>query len=211
MFQNFIEKLQTELSKELPGEAAQKKMAPSIRNHHGFEYKTSPRDSAVLILFYEENSNIYIIFIKRNEDGKAHSGQVAFPGGKYENEDKDLKTTALRETFEEIGIPENEINIIGELTSLYIPVSNFRVKPFVGYLSKKPNYNINNHEVQRIITAEIFEFFNDKNISEIELIRNELKIQAPYFGVINDKVWGATAMILSELYEIIKKINLNGN
>jgi len=209
MLKKFTEVLKAALQKDLPGEKAQKKMAPIVLNNIKFEFKNEPRESAVTILFYEEDKKIKIIFIKRNEDGKAHSGQVAFPGGKYELEDKNLKTTALRETFEEIGIEQSKIKIIGQLTPLYIPISNFRVTPFVAYLENVPTYKISESEVQKIITAEITEFFNDKNLGTRELKRNEIIISAPFFGVQNDIVWGATAMITSELYEVLKNIDLN--
>ncbi len=202
MFNNFIIKLQSELQKPLPGYQAQQKMMPTMRDIN-FTHDVKPRESAVLILFYENNKQIYIIFIRRKEDKKVHSGQIAFPGGKYEEEDKTLKNTAIRETYEEIGISENDITVIGQLTEIIIPISNYKVTPFVGFLKQKPVYNISLDEVQEVLEVNISQLFAPENRLITELERNGIKIHAPYFKIDNDKIWGATAMITSELNEVI--------
>jgi len=165
----------------------------------------NPVESAVTIIFYSENEKINIIFIKRKEDGKAHGGQVAFPGGKFEKEDNKLIYTAIRETFEEIGIKIHKNQIIGQLTPIFIPVSNFKVTPFIAYLDYKPEYLLSENEVDKIITAEIHDLFGKENTGTKFFNRNNIQFTAPYFRANGDIVWGATAMILSELKEIIIK------
>lgn len=206
MFTEFIEKLENQLQKQLPGSLAQIKMSPKFRVDFNFDNSRKARQSAVMLIFYPEAKYPKLIFIKRKEDGKAHSGQIAFPGGKYEEADKNLKNTAIRETYEEIGVQVPEIQIIGKLTSLYIPVSNFDVYPFISYLNSKPDFIINNQEVERIIEIKIDELFHKTNIDKKIFIRNKIEIEAPFFRANGDIIWGATAMILSELKEIYHQI-----
>lgn len=123
----FIEKLKQELQKPLPGEEAQYRMAPSYRPRLTKEevFANNPRVSGVLLLLFEKNNELHIAFTQRKQYEGVHSGQMSFPGGKKDVTDLDLRETALRETFEEIGIERNKIEIIGSLSELYIPPSNF--------------------------------------------------------------------------------------
>ncbi len=204
-FDNFVEVLKTELQNDLPGFDAQKTMSPSIRED--LMGNTAPnsntRQSAVLILLFPNGNSIDTLLIKRPVYDGPHSGQVSFPGGKFDEADSDIKATALRETFEEVGVNPTDINIIGQLTQLYIPVSNMMVHPFVGVINFKPEFNPNTQEVERIIYAPIKQLTNPKNRS-VEVITSHQKlITAPYFNISKEFVWGATAMILAELVEII--------
>lgn len=158
------------------------------------------KKSAVLLLFYPENNKLNLIFIKRQDYEGVHSGQIAFPGGKFDIDDKTLKNTALRETNEEIGINVNDIEIFGELTEIYIPPSNYLVKPYIGYISYKPEFSLNEREVNLVFAIDINEINASSIIYEKEIVlNNTLKIKAPYFNLNGHLVWGATSMILNEL------------
>lgn len=211
---NFINSLKRSVKQDLPSFNAHKLMMPEIRLKE-FE-KTNPDNntikSAVLLLLFEKNNQLYLIFIKRQKYDGIHSGQIAFPGGKFENNDKTLTTTALRETYEEIGISPSQIEIIGQLSELFIPPSNFLVQPFIGYTKQIPDYKINDYEVEVVFEVSINEiiYANPINNVEFELFNNQT-IKAPCYIFENHKIWGATSMILNELITIIKTFTLNNN
>lgn len=203
-FKNFISRLQEELAQNLPGENSQLKMAPITRliELEREQAVKAPRKSAVLILFYPENSQTKLILIKRAIDQTVHSGQVSFPGGKAEEWDKSLKETALREAEEEIGIRSQDVSIIGELSKLYIPPSNFDVYPFVGFVTQFPKLT-GNHEVQHILYIDYEELRNPASKAEKMIShRSGKQLLVPSYFVNDQVIWGATAMIISELIEI---------
>ncbi len=205
----FTKIIDTELNNGLPGFDAQKIMSPSIRDH---ALKTSDpsiaRDSSVLLLFYPKNGQLYLPFIKRTTGNTSHSGQISLPGGKYEESDENRTTTAIRETNEELGVECETIKILGSLTELYIPVSNFMVLPVLGYCEKRPDFNLNEFEVEEIIEMPVSLLLAAENISEYTIKKNNFNILAPYFDAKGHKVWGATAMILSELREMLLRAGL---
>ncbi len=204
MFENYIKYLNKKLKKTLPGEKAQNKMAPT-KHLSNIPIADNIINSAVLLLLYPHNNNIYTLLIQRPIYNGQHSGQISFPGGKYEITDKNLTQTALRETYEEIGINPTEIEIIGNLSQLYTPVSNYKIYPFVGYLNKQPNFKIN-FEVEKILEINIISF-SENNIHIIEKTSFDgYKFNTPVYKINNLDIWGATAMILSEFSEINNKI-----
>ncbi len=205
MFNDFLKNLKEELKLELPGEKAQIKMAPSIRNN--FKSDKKNRKAGVLILLYPKNRKINIAFIQRTEYDGPHSGQISFPGGKYEKTDKNIIETALRESQEEIGIIPKKIDIYGQLTPLHIPVSNFIVYPIIGACKDPPSFKAEPTEVERVIEIEIEELLNPKNCTSKEFKYGDLSFVAPIYSPNNLTIWGATAMILSEFIEIIRKYN----
>jgi 8-oxo-dGTP pyrophosphatase MutT (NUDIX family) len=195
--------------KPLPGIDSHLKMAPKPRVSELLQTKDkipTARQSAVMILLFPDNGQLKTVFIKRSEYDGIHSGQIAFPGGQYEESDDNFKTTALRETFEEIGVSSDKIEIIGQLTDLFIPPSNFVVKAFAGYCKQKPKYVSDKKEVQTVIEVAIDELADEQYKHEKEFIsgQGESKIRAPYFHIQNIEIWGATAMIVSELLDILK-------
>jgi 8-oxo-dGTP pyrophosphatase MutT (NUDIX family) len=212
MFQEFVKKLREELNKKLPGFSAQKLMAPLGRKPP-LEYLQEgivPKKSAVLILLYPSNaSSIKTVLILRSEgEGGNHAGQISFPGGSYDKSDSDLSVTALRETEEEIGIERTTVSILGELSPLYIPVSNFIVHPYIGVTDAQPRFNIHALEVQEVLEVEIDELLSDKNRSSIErfIKIKGSTIQVPCYDIKGKIIWGATAMIIAEFVEIIRRI-----
>ena len=206
-FLEFLENLKTEISDILPGFNAQKSMSPSIREDliGNANPNSNTRQSAVLILLFIEENQICTIFIKRPVYEGPHSGQVSFPGGKYDETDLTIQQTALRETQEEIGVNSNEINLIGALTPLYIPISNLMVNPFVGFISTTPILHPNLQEVAYTVTVPLDDLLNPQNKSIKVISSHNRPISAPYYNVSNEMIWGATAMILAEFLEIVKK------
>src|ERR1019366_5359636 len=171
MFVRFIEQLKIRLQQPLPGEDVQYLMAPisRLKNKYLSPENYNPKKSAVLILLFPHHELIKTVFIERPIYNGVHSGQVAFPGGKFEDADKDLQQTALRETYEEIGVDPDKIKIIGQLTDVYINPSNFLVSPFVGYINEHPDFIVNAREVQKIIVYNLFDLNNDIIKSEKEI------------------------------------------
>lgn len=207
-FNLLIKEIESNLTDEaLPGLNAQLRMAPVSRlqelNNSG--NNRIPKRSAILILFYPDNGSTKLVMIKRALDDSVHSGQIAFPGGKFEVKDKHLEETALRETSEEVGIKPNAISIIGKLSTLYIPPSNFDVYPFIAYTREKPEM-IKNHEVERIIEVDLEELLAPDNITQKTITHRFGKlVDVPCFFIQNEIIWGATAMIIGELLEVIKR------
>jgi len=207
-FENFVTGLQEQLGNCLPGTAAQLKMAPITRLIELERERTTvePRQSAVLILFYPDNGKTKLIFIKRAIDQTVHSGQISFPGGKYEKADTDLRATALRESNEEIGLQSRKVTIIGSLSKLYIPPSNFDVYPFVGFVQQKPVLKAN-HEVQHILEIGFDDLREPATRTEKTIFhRTGKKVLVPSYSIQNEIIWGATAMMLAELLEIAEGI-----
>ncbi len=211
MFRSFICKLESRLSKALPGREAQFSMAPFARRRSNSFPKEiyDPRLSAVLILLFPEGDSIHTLLIQRPEYDGVHSGQIAFPGGRFEENDIELKQTALREAFEEVGVHQEEINVIGNLSDIYIKASNFLVKPFIGVVGERPNFIIDVYEVQKIISVDLFSL-NDKNKIGEKAIKHSdgYKIKTPYYEVEGLTVWGATAMIISELNVVVEQTEI---
>lgn len=203
---DFSANLSIILDNQLPGPAAQAIMSPSIRNYCAKNNDPSTaRNSGVLILLYLKNEQIHTCLIKRTTGTRNHSGQMSLPGGKYEETDSSLIHTALRETQEELGIPTNQVQILGCLSQLYIPVSNFHVLPVVGVMHNIPSFTPNTYEVDQLVEVPLHQLFSPNNTKEEDIIKNGITIRAPYYDAKGHKVWGATAMILSELNELLKK------
>lgn len=203
MTEIIIPQLKYRLTQPLPGKDAQLKMAPSFRPD------LSPKDSdtkaGVLLLLYPNINELCLVLIKRPVYQGIHSGQISFPGGKFEPSDRSLVETALRETQEETGLSHDLIEIIGQLTPLYIPVSEIEVYPIVGFISARPIFHPDPHEVESLIEAPLSSLLAPAS-KEAKPFKNE-KYNGiiPYFNVQNYHVWGATAMILNEFLEIIKE------
>lgn len=187
----------------LPGEESHLKMTPYRRLVTNIP--DDRREGAVLMLLYKNKDNWCFPLTQRQEYKGVHSKQVSFPGGKLEGSESALEA-ALRETEEEIGIKRERIKLISELTSLYIPPSNFMVYPFIGYVVGDVNFTKEEKEVAEIIEVPINSLLNDVNQRET-LVETQfkMKLRTPYFHLKDKVVWGATAAILSEFKDIIKK------
>ncbi|HET6227003.1 MAG TPA: CoA pyrophosphatase [Bacteroidia bacterium] len=210
----FIEQLKVKLTEPLPGQAAQFLMVPGeiaqLKNKYAQPLNHQPKKSAVLILLYPLENGISTVLIERAVYVGVHSGQIAFPGGKAEETDPDLKYTALRETYEEIGIPMEKIEVLGNLTDVYINPSNYLVTPYIGYYSGSPDFIPNEREVQRIITIDILDPVNVIKSEKKIMHSNGLSIYTPFYNVNGFTIWGATAMIMSELIALTEGIRNQG-
>lgn len=197
-------KLTASLLEKLPGEAAQLLMAPTARNR--VKHSELKQFAAVVILLYPQNNETYTTFIKRPEYEGVHGGQIAFPGGKLEIKDANLEHTAIRECREELGINE-DLEILGKLSPLFIPVSGFEVHPYVAYTNKKPIWVPDPEEVENVIEIPISYLLNPKNVIIEKWNLHGILADVPLYKI-NDqyKIWGATAMITSEFLEVYKNV-----
>lgn len=192
--------LQERLQQPLPGYDAQRKMM-TLHRPDSKSVPTGARQSGVLILMYPDAEDIKIVLIERSVDGGVHSGQIALPGGKKEDSDKDIIATALREANEEIALNIDTVQVLGRLSSLYIPVSNFEVNPVIGFSEQVPTLIPSEYEVARIVTLSINEIFTRKEMVKVKASGVPmLTINTIAYLFEEDKfIWGATAMILAEL------------
>ena len=184
-------------------------MIPPTRRKQieAYEQITDARLSAVMILFYKSEKGIRFVLIKRAHYNGVHSGQIALPGGQFETQDVDLKNTALRETGEEIGIDTEKIKVLGQLSPMYIPPSHYKVFPFVGIYPDKPVFQADGTETTQIIEVELEDFLNPSCQTEKKVLtRSGDSVDVPCFYLYDHVVWGATAMILSELLYLLNKI-----
>ena len=208
-FQDFLEYVPKLIEVELPASEAHYKMAPlaRIRELNATEIeKKNPKNAAVMMLFYPKNGRTHLVLIVRNSYEGVHSAQIAFPGGKYEIEDLTFEKTALRETHEEIGIHPENIEIIMPFTQIYIPPSNFMVYPFLGISKEELIFSPDVNEVAKIIELPLSVFLDDAIIINTTMTTSYAKnIDIPAFKIEEHIVWGATAMMLSELKEVFKK------
>jgi 8-oxo-dGTP pyrophosphatase MutT (NUDIX family) len=188
--------------------AAQKIMAPQLRSRERpSSLNGNPRVGSVLLLLYCSAGELYFVLTRRRDDLNSHGGQISFPGGRQEP-DEPLYATALRETNEEIGVPKTAVSIIGQLTEIYIPPSDFEVHPFVGWYHQngQPLFTPQANEVAEIIESPLTHLF-DPNVrhEEPREFRGH-QIMIPFFDVKGHKVWGATAIMLSEFVERLRLV-----
>jgi len=176
-------------------------MRPSVR---GPNRQGKARVGGVLLLLYCLNEELHLVLTRRREDLNAHGGQISFPGGRQEPGEL-LCVTALRETYEEVGIPETAVSLIGQLSQIYIPPSDFEVHPFVGwYENGRPQFFHNRDEVAEILEVPLSHLLNPNTRREEPWDFRGQQITVPFFDVDGHKVWGATAIMLSEFIERLR-------
>ena len=209
-FDKFLKYSTNVLNVELPEKKAHFKMVPYFREELLINTNLdliTPKKAAVMMLFYPKNSQTHLALILRTSYNGVHSSQIAFPGGKVELYDKDLTATALRETHEEIGIHPSKIKVIRQFSEVYIPPSNFIVYPFFGFSNNELDFTLQQEEVAGLVELPLSDFMNDKII-----VNNIMKtsyandVLVPGFKVNEYFIWGATAMMLSELKETLKLV-----
>lgn len=204
-----IEEIRKRLLNPLPGEKAHLPLSPSGRPKASEEVKNSMlfTESAVGLILFENKNNLDIILTQRSAYNGIHSKQVSFPGGKKEPFESNLLQTAIRETEEEIGLKGNKFQLLGELSPIYIPVSGFRVQPFVLYYPECPIFERQEREVSEIFHFPLPLLFNHKILkrTDVEITGREPMLNVPYFEIQNKVVWGATALILNEFKMLLQE------
>ncbi|RIA09153.1 8-oxo-dGTP pyrophosphatase MutT (NUDIX family) [Flavobacteriaceae bacterium MAR_2010_72] len=210
-FDTFLHSVSKIENIELPGESSHLKMSPPYRlelMQRNKELMKKAKKAGVLALFYPniEHQTQLALILRKTYKG-VHSAQIGFPGGKIEKGDLDIKFTALRETQEEIGVPKHEIKVLKALTELYIPPSNFTVYPFFGVSPKTPRFIKQEDEVDDVIEVSLSNFIDDGNmIMTVVPTSYRLDVEVPAFQLNGHIVWGATAMMLIELKDLLKQV-----
>ena len=200
---SFIKSLEKILSSNLPGEKAHDIMRTGPKFPKPLEYmKKKAIPSAVLILLFPNNNTFNFILTLRSQRVETHKGQISLPGGAQE-QDESLEKTALRETEEEIGVSPETIELIGRLSTLYVPFSGFDIHPYVGWATEMPEINISVEEVDKIISVPVTELIDINNLRIKNTSLRGIPVKMPYFNLKNEIVWGATSMILSEFKQLI--------
>lgn len=197
--------LYDKLSGELPGKVAHAEAAPYRKvDYDTLDYNTVKK-SGVLILFYQKFDEPHITLIRRPEYEGTHSGQIAFPGGKVEESDRDIIHTALREANEEVGVIMDDVEVIGRLTDVYIPVSNFLVSPVIGSIAYTPEFVPDPTEVAGILEMNIAHLVQHELTFEKIRLSNGVRLEVPTFQFQNNTIWGATALMLNELRWLLRE------
>ena len=191
------------MNDKLPGRISHEVMM--VKPGYKYIEKKAFTPAAVLILLYPIEDKWHFFLTKRTDNVEHHKGQISLPGGMLEKGESH-KEAAIRETFEELGVQSRDINIIGPLTPLYIPISNFKIFPFVGWLKSAPKLNIQSKEVSKVFSPSIYSLTDPKTKKIKNSILLGQKVQIPFFNLKNEVVWGATSMILSEFKKILKGI-----
>lgn len=201
LFTRFIEQLAADLQAPLPGRVAQYRMAPQPRPD-SFPYDQTPVDArrgGVLILLYPIDDQPYLPLILRPTYDGVHSGQVGFPGGGQEENDPDIVATALREAQEEIGIALEPITVLGQLSPLYVFASNYLVQPTVAWMAQPPHFQLDTREVAALLEMPLAALLDPANYQREDWELRGRTVDVPFFRIHDQTIWGATAMMLSEL------------
>ena len=191
------------------GEAAQQQMVPRPRGVRPPEMAGQPRQGAVLVTLYDKEgdtgSDTHLVLTRRRDDLNDHAGQISFPGGRRENGES-LKRTALREAEEEIGVWTADLTVLGRLTCLYIPPTDYEVYPFVAWHDGQPFFRRQAREVAEILEVSLSYLLDPACQHEEPWVYKGMTVQVPFYLVDSHKVWGATAMMLSEFLERLRAV-----
>ena len=211
VFNTFLESVVKIKHLELFGEDSHAKMSPPYRLELADKMKEnakSAKRAGVMALFYPNfQGETYLVLILRKTYKGVHSAQVGFPGGKYEDEDKDLMITAIRETEEEVGVPKSIVEVLKTMSPLYIPPSNFMVHPYLAISEVTPNFIKQESEVEDVIEVSLLDFLDETNSITTRVPTSfNVEVDVPAFKLNGHIVWGATAMMLSELKDLLKQV-----
>lgn len=194
----------------MPGSKAHFLMEPPERRKYQDLRKIeerNPRRAGVMALFYPKADETHLLFILRKSYKGVHSNQIAFPGGKEEKEDNSMLETALRETEEEVGVPVHKVEVVKELSKLYIPPSNFWVQPYLGLYTEIEPFQKQESEVEDILEIPMRYVLNEDNLTSLKLNTSYAQgVEVPAFNFQGRVVWGATAMMLNEIKLLLKQV-----
>jgi 8-oxo-dGTP pyrophosphatase MutT (NUDIX family) len=186
---------------------AHERMMPATRRtiYRDITLPGNARKSAVLMLLYPSEDGLHFPLIERSAHTGVHGRQISLPGGAWEPGDADYAATALREAEEEIGINRHQVEVVGLLSALYIPPSNFWVQPVVGYVSSKPEFLPEPGEVASVFPAKLKELLSGELVTESKVQHSTgLDLTVPSYHIGGHVVWGATAMMICELVEMMR-------
>jgi len=207
LFTEFINELETKLKESLPARNAHQKVMSNRKSVDEIdETALNARQSAVLINLYPKNNQLHTVFIQRPIYEGVHSGQIALPGGKVEVFDKNLEETALREAEEELNIKANNLNIIGKLTPIYVPPSNFLIHPFIAFQLNRPDFIIQESEVASYIECRLEFLMGEDKLITSEVIAGGASMNAKGYQLDNHFIWGATGMMIKEFAEVLDRL-----
>tara|TARA_R110002074_G_scaffold28550_2_gene82390 strand:+ start:3008 stop:3646 length:639 start_codon:yes stop_codon:yes gene_type:complete len=210
-FEEFLKSVSKIKNIALPAEASHFKMVPPFRQELLKKQEKAikkAKHAGVLALFYpDEDMETKFVLILRKAYKGVHSAQVAFPGGKLEAQDISLQDTALRETFEEVGVPIDAVKIVRNISQVYIPPSNFYVQPFIGVTQTTPKFIKQDDEVEALIEIDLEHFLDEQSlVSKKVKTSYSIEVEVPAFKLNDFVVWGATAMMLSEIKDLLKQL-----
>lgn len=205
--------IEAALHKPLPGMQAQLRMTPRPGSLKPPSPQSTPRMSGVLILLFPslKTEELCFVLTRRTESVADHKGQISLPGGAFDPDDPSIAHTALREACEEVGVCGDNLRILGSLTPIYIPPSDFCVQPYVAYLSHPPQFQPQPEEVAEILEVPLSYLLDEKNVIVEEWVFDEEVKQVPFFNVYGHKVWGATAVVLAEFVAVLEDLLKESN
>ena len=197
--------LKTAFKEPLPGIKGHRLLMPSYRNSLNLEAVASknPNRAGVLVHLFDGVDGLEVLLMKRPVYDGTHSGQISFPGGKFEEHDQTLENTAYREAFEEVGLRKEELLPIGALSWLYILPSNFYVEPYVTYSPALPELVLEEKEVSYTLSVPLTKICDRSIVRDAEVMTEYGPSRVPAFHWQGEVIWGATAMILGELSALV--------
>ncbi len=197
--------LENRLKAPKPGLKAQLEMITNPRPGHKVyqEVQDSSNKAGVLVFLYPWKGKLYTVLTRRTRRMGFHQAQISFPGGRQE-EDESVEQTALREAHEELYIPSESLRILGELTPLYIPPSNYCIYPVVAAAERRLDFRPSRHEVAEVIEVPINHLLDPKNVLRERWVLKGNELEVPFYFFEGHKIWGATAMVLAELIALLK-------
>lgn len=204
-----IDRLPARLEQPLPGHEAHATMAPRYpaRQHALSVEDKECRKAGVLVLFLPRSGGgSAIVLTERREDLPDHAGQISFPGGQRESPET-LAETALREAEEEIALDPQTVELLGTLTPLYIPPSNFCVHPHVGLVEYDPALTPKDREVERVLRVPLDRLLDPETHVVEPWTLHGTEVEVPYYAVQGHTVWGATAMMLAEVLAVVRDVD----
>ncbi|MGB2908510.1 MAG: CoA pyrophosphatase [Candidatus Aminicenantaceae bacterium] len=209
--EEFVQALVSRLREKRPGLRAQLRLAPDPRpgTQAYPDVPSSSLPAGVLVLLYPRRSKLRVLLTRRTADLLHHQAQISFPGGQQEP-GEDLQLTAAREAQEEVGIDPQDFRILGRLTPLFIPPSNYCIYPTLAYAYERPEFRPNEKEVAEVLEVPFEHLADPANFKQEMWKHRGRDVCVPFFSYRGHKIWGATAMVLAELMEIIEDLPLTG-
>jgi 8-oxo-dGTP pyrophosphatase MutT (NUDIX family) len=205
-FDAFLDRLAARLAAPLPGHSAHVRMSPQSPRQEALSVEDRPcREAGVLVLLLPPADASRVVLTVRRDDLPDHGGQISFPGGQREG-DETLRETALREAEEEIGLAPASVRLLGDLTPLYIPPSNFCVHPVLGATAADGALRPSDREVERVLRVPGRTLLDpDTRVVEPWTLHGR-SVDVPYYDVGDHAVWGATAMMLAEVLDVVRAV-----